>query len=230
MINEYSISIIIPVYNEYTLIDKSIEEYHTFLKENFIDYEIILIESGSTDGSYEKCDEIVKKYNKIKIVHEGAKKGFGSAVKEGYKNATKDLIVLTTLDFPFPLGAILKGISLIEKYDYVLSYRSKDPRKISRKIQSFIYNLIIKIFLRLRVKHVNSGFKMFRREYIQDLEIKSNGWFLDAEVLYLLKKKKLKFTQIPVELIDRTVGKSSVGTFAFLHILKEMFHLIFREK
>ena len=89
-----------------------------------------------------------------------------------------------------------------------------------------VYNIIIKTSLGLKVKHVNSGFKLYRRDLVNNLDITSNGWFIDAEVLYLLKEKKYTFTQIPVELIDRTQGKSSVGVFSFISILKELYGFI----
>ncbi len=133
---------------------------------------------------------------------------------------------LVTLDLPFPLEAVLKALPLLVKYDYVISYRSQDNRKLPRRFQSLVYNIIITTALGLKVKHVNSGFKLYRREHVADLDIISNGWFIDAEVLFLLKEKNYSFKQIPVELIDRTEGKSSVGIFSFVSILKEMFDFI----
>jgi len=222
MENKYSISVIVPVYNERNLVVSSTDTINAFLKENFKKYEILVIESGSTDGSYELCDEVAKQNSSIKIIHEGSKNGFGSAVSLGYQNASMDLVWLITLDMPFPLDAVLNAIPYLEQNDYILSYRINDSRAFSRRIQSFVYNLILKIFLRLRVRHVNSGFKLYKRNVVADLRIMSKGWFVDAETLYLLKMKKKRYVQIPVELIDRSEGNSSVGAFAFVSVLKEM--------
>lgn len=226
MEKKYSISVIIPVYNEKEIIVSSVNTINDFLKQNFKDYEILIVESGSTDGSFEICDEVAKKLKPVKVIHEGARNGFGSALKVGYKNAQKDLVWLVTLDLPFPLQAVLKALPLLEKYDYVLSYRSQDNRKLARRFQSLVYNMIITTALGLKVKHVNSGFKLYRREHVASLDVMSNGWFIDAEVLFLLKEKNYSFEQIPVELIDRTEGRSSVGVFSFVSILKEMFDFI----
>lgn len=223
MENRYSITVIIPVYNEKDIIFSSVTSINDFFITHFNDYEIIIVESGSTDGSYKLCDKVAKSDKHIKIIHEGERNGFGSAVKVGYRAAEKELILLYTLDLPFPLESVSEAIPLLDKYDYVLSYRSKDNRGMLRNIQSFVYNMLIKTVLGLKAKHANSGFKIYRRKHVVDLEIVSNGWFIDAEVLYLLKEQKYTFTQIPVKLIDRTQGRSSVGVFSFVAILKEMY-------
>jgi glycosyltransferase involved in cell wall biosynthesis len=229
MNDEHSISIIVPVYNERELLQPAIDTISGFMSENFRDYEILIIESGSTDGTFELCDEIARRQKNIRVLHEGARNGFGSGVKMGYRNAKKEIAWLVTVDLPFPLEAIFQALQLIDQFDFVLSYRSRDDRSAFRKIQSLIYNIIIKVCLGLRVKHVNSGFRIFRTKDIRDLPIQSNGWFLDAEVLYHLKKRGLTYTEIPIELIDRTEGKSSVGAFAFIAILKELYNFLKRK-
>lgn len=222
MKNNYSISAIIPVYNEIKLLEKSVEYIITFFQQHFADYEIIIIESGSTDGSYDVCDKIADGNSHIKVIHERARNGFGSALKLGYKKATKDLIWLITVDLPFPLESIHQALPLFDKFDCVLSYRSEDSRNIFRRIQSFVYNTLVKTSLGLKVKHINSAFKVFKREIIQDLHLISNGWFIDAEILYRITKNKISYTEIPIPIIVLTMGKSTVNGATFISILKEM--------
>lgn len=228
--NKYSISVIVPVYNESTLLEKSLTTIDKFLSDNFAAYEIIIIESGSTDGSLKLCDTIAASKNNMKVIHEGARKGFGSALKLGYKSSTKDLVWLVTLDLPFPLSTILQAIPLFSEYDCILSYRSADKRKPFRKIQSFVYNNLTKLLLGIKVKHVNSAFKVFKRETIQNLKLISNGWFIDAEIICRLKEKKISFTEIPVPLIDRTTGLPSVNLSVPLNVLKEMIFFMRNKK
>lgn len=224
MINNYSISVIIPIYNEFEIIENSIAKISSFILDHFSNYELIIIESGSTDGSNELCDKLAVKYKNIKVIHEGKRNGFGSALKNGYKNATKDLVWVVTLDLPFPLESILKAIPLLSNNDCVLSYRCIDNRDCRRKLQSYLYNRIIKLFLGITVKHVNSAFKVFKRKIIQNMELISNGWFIDAEIIYWLQKENISFCEIPVELIDRTLGKSTISLFTPFGILKELFN------
>lgn len=221
MNNTWSLTILIPVYNEIELLRSSLDLIVSFARAHFSRYEIILIESGSTDGSGEICDAIAKENPQIKVFHEGRRKGFGSALKLGYKASRNDLIWLVTVDLPFPLTSILDALPLLESNDGVLSYRSSDPRNGIRKVLSFGYNVLMKILLGIRVRHVNSAFRVFKREKIQSLELISDGWFLDAEVLCWAHKKNFKLAEIPVPLIHRTAGTSKVSSGAPWAMLRE---------
>lgn len=218
----FSITVLVPVYNEANALVPGIETISRFMVDNKFDYELLLIESGSTDGTSTRCDELAKRLPNVRVVHEGARNGFGSAIKLGYKLAEKDLVWLVTVDLFFPLEAVLQALPLLESNDYVLSYRSEDNRTRYRKFQSFVYNRLIRLVLGLRVKHVNSGFKILKRHIVQSVNLRSKGWFIDAELLYRLQQAGYRSATIPVPLIDRTNGRSSVRTLTFLAVLKEL--------
>jgi glycosyltransferase involved in cell wall biosynthesis len=218
----YSLSLIVPVYNECGLLVRSLMTIDDFLSAHFRDYEIVVIESGSTDCSGEICDDIALHNSRVKVIHEGARNGFGAALKLGYENASKDLVLLYTVDMPFSLEYVLEALPHLSRCDCVLSYRSHDNRSAYRRLQSFAYNLIVKTLLGLKFKHVNSAFKLMKRERMQDLRISSNHWFSEAELLYRLQEKHIAYTEIPVPLVDRMAGRSTVTPFTFLETLREL--------
>jgi glycosyltransferase involved in cell wall biosynthesis len=219
----FSISVIVPVYNEIELVAASTRAIEAFVRAHFADYEILLIESGSTDGSGAVCDALAKELPRVNVFHEGARNGFGSALKWGYKNATKDLVWLVTVDLPFPLTAILEALPLLEKYDCVFSYRSVDDRGVLRKTMSFFYNALMRALLGLKVKHINSAFRVFKRSLIQSVPARSNGWFIDAEVLYWISRKNATHIEIPVPVVNRTAGRSSVSMMSPFAMVWEAF-------
>ncbi len=220
---DYSLSIIVPVYNEVELLAPAIRQIDAFVKPHFTKHEIVIIESGSTDGTGELCDRLADELPSVRVVHEGGRNGFGSALKRGYREAANDWVWFVTADTPFPLESIVEAKKLFPQYDCVLSYRSEDTRKsFFRKIQSVVYNTLVKTTLGLRVKHVNSAFKVFKREVIQSLPLISNGWFIDAETLYWLTQRNVRYTEIPVPLIDRTGGHSTITLSTPLTLLKEL--------
>jgi glycosyltransferase involved in cell wall biosynthesis len=216
------LSVIVPVYNEAGLLEKAIKSMYDYLVAEMGEFEIIVIESGSTDQSARIADRMAESIPRMTVIHEGRRNGFGSAVRLGYQKATYDYALVLTLDMPFPIETIGRAMDLTDRAECVLSYRINDRRKIGRRFQSFVYNTLVKTALGLRVKHVNSAFKLIKKSLLKGVELRSSGWFIDAEVLYWIQKKKASFVQIPVELIDRSEGRSSVGTFAFWGILKEM--------
>ena len=78
------------------------------------------------------------------------------------------------------------------------------------------------------MRHVNSGFKLFPRHLVADMPIESNGWFVDAEVLFRLQRQGLTYAEIPVELVDRSLGRSSIGRLAFVKVLGELVRFAYR--
>jgi len=205
-----SISVIVPIYNEIVLIKQSLAHLSSFLETNISDYEILIIESGSTDGSYEASDSLAEALPNIRVIHEGHRSGFGSALRLGYAHARKDLVWLVVVDFPFPPETILRALPLFEDYDCVFSFRKADNRSILKRLRSWLYNVTAKFILGIKVKHVNSAFRVFRREVIQNLPLRSSGWALDAEVIFEITRRNIPYTEIPVELIDRIEGTTSI--------------------
>lgn len=220
---EYSISAIVPVYNEIELLESSVSQISTFLEGHFVDYEILIIESGSTDGSKELCDRLAASLPRINVIHESRRAGFGSALKLGYAHAGKDLIWLVVVDLPFPLEAILNALPLFPEHDCVFSYRSSDNRDLGKRVRSYAYNALAKALLGLRVKHVNSAFRVFKRDVIQGLSLVSDSWTLDAEVLYEITRRRIPYAEIPVELKDRERGKTSISFFDSVSMFNGLF-------
>ncbi len=218
-----SISVIVPVYNEVLLVEDSIRAISEFMDENFEDHEIVIIESGSMDGSHEICDRLAIALPNINVVHEDRKSGFGSALKLGYGLASKELVWLVVVDMPFPLETIHKALPLFDEYDCVFSYRDHDDRGPVKRLRSYLYNTLVKTILNVKVKHINSAFRVFKREIIQALPLISAGWTLDAEVLYEITRRNIKYAEIPVSLHDRTVGTT---TLTFWDPFKMIYELV----
>jgi len=225
-VNLISFTIIVPVCNERDLVESSIDLIYRYASSSLGQFEIIVVESGSTDGTGYILDQIVKKYPHMRIIHEGARNGFGSAISVGISAARYDYIWVITLDLPFPLCTMDAVAAILPDYDCILSYRSSDNRGVYRRFQSLVFNFLTKKILRLHVKQINSAFKVYRRISVQSHTFKSKGWLFDAELIFLLNKKNLKYCEIPVPLVERSVGKSSVKLLDIFLVLKELLNLI----
>jgi len=218
-----SVSVVVPVYNEIELVEASVRAIDRFLDgQELEDYEIIIIESGSTDGSAAACDRLAKTLPAVAVVHEMQRYGLGSALRKGYAAATMDVVWLVTVDIPFPLHALCEALPLIVECDCVLSYRSEDHRGVLRRIQSWGYNGLVKTVLGLPMRTVNSAFKLYRRSVLTAIPLKSNGWFLDAEVLYWVARRGYRFREIPVPLLQREAGTSKIRLSDIVWILREL--------
>ena len=133
MKSPHTISAVIPIYNERSAVPGVIQEIDRFLDAHFIDYEIIIVESGSTDGTAEACDALPAVVPRARIVHEGARNGLGSAIRRGTALATKRWVWPLVVDMPFGLEVILEALPHMETGRSVISYRSADPRNLYRQ-------------------------------------------------------------------------------------------------
>jgi dolichol-phosphate mannosyltransferase len=222
MTRSYSISVVMPVYNEAELLPAAVASIDRFLASHFQDHEIILIESGSTDASGTICDRLAAESPRVRVLHEGARHGFGSALQLGFRAARRDLVWMITADIPFPLDAVLRAVPLLNRCDVVLSYRSRDSRSRARRVQSVVYNWLVKTLLNLPVRHVNSAFKLYKREVLAALPLQSRSWFIDAEIVHGITHGGISYVEIPVELIERTHRASSITPGTQRRLLREL--------
>lgn len=239
-----SISCIIPVYNEEDNIERIINEAENIFEQLVLDWEIIIIESGSTDGTRRKINEIIKNKKNIYAFNQEKKEGMGSALRLGYSKCKKDLVFHLEADSPFDMVYFKKAIPILFENDCVIGYRiGKKGQRFKwsyynigkkgaflRQIFHVGYNLILKVIFALTVRDVNFSFKIFKREHVQGLHLISNGWFIDAEVLLELRKKGILPIEMPIEYMDRTVGKSSVNIFDPFYMLYELIKYIGAKK
>jgi len=212
------ISIIIPIYNEEVSLKKNFNKIYRFFKKNFYSYEIIMIESGSFDNSFKLCKNFEKLKN-VKLFHQKKREGFGSAIKIGIKKITGEFFCIIPIDLCFDIK-ILKIIKK-EKFDLLTSFRINDDRSYFRKIQSYFYNVFIKLIFGLKIKSINASPKIFRSKFIKNKKLYSRGWTIDAEILFHFSKKKIKYILIPVNILNRKYGSSKINFFDIIKIIIE---------
>ncbi|MCX6742269.1 MAG: glycosyltransferase family 2 protein [Candidatus Pacearchaeota archaeon] len=210
------ISIVIPIKNEAKNLDCLVKTI-SMLKLGA--YQIIFIDDNSLDGTLECLKSLSKKYP-IKYVIRKNQTGYGSALKLGLEKVRKSEIVVTTDgDLSYDLKKIPELIKRInkkgEENDIVIGSRYVPGGKIknwpfSRILISKLLKLFVSLTLNTNVKDNTSGCRAYSKKAINKIlpEIKSNGYSILEEILFIAKKKGLKVVEIPITFQDRTKGKS----------------------
>ena len=224
------------MHNEEDNVERIIGQAEGIFKGLSMDYEIIIIESGSTDRTWEIINELIRGKNNVYAFHQVKKEGMGSALRFGYSKCRKDLICHLEADSPFDMIYFKKAIPILLENDCVIGFRvgTKEQNfKWSyyniRKKGAFLrelfhvgYNLILRLIFGVTVRDVNFSFKIFKLEHIQSLNLISNGWFIDAEIILELRRMGILPIEMPIQYIDRTAGKSTVSLSAPFYMLYEM--------
>ena len=231
MINE-SITILLPVYNEEQNVRTMVKELDSILVNLFQSYEILVVESGSTDNTAKVLEDLKKEFDSLKVINEGAKKGLGSGIKIGINQTDNDIIVYMDSDIPFDLSVLNRVFPLDEDVNVLVGYRTGTRETFARWFFSKGYNIMIKSIFGIKVRDVNYSFKVLRKNIYKDLNLISNGWFIDAEILARVTKRKCKISQVGIPYKHRESGESVVriNPKLIFGMLKEMWDYYKDEK
>lgn len=210
-----SISVIIPAYNDETTIARLVQDTDCLLKEISSDYEIVVVNDGSKDNTLNVLQELTRKFSNLRLINHEQNKGFGKTIKELYHAGTKDLVFSLPGDYQFAPKELLAMAKGLHKYDLVIGHRvhRNDPPR--RKLQSAIYNLMLRIFYGCGYKDVNS-IKLFRREILERVKLESDTPFVDAELCIRTYKAGYKVIEIPIEHLPRLSQGASGGKFSVI--------------
>jgi len=217
MKTQYSISFVLPMYNEKEAIEDTVEEVRIIADAITDEYEVIISDDASTDDSFTIARGLSEKDPRIKVIRQKKNTKFGGALAAGLKHATKDIILYTDSDLPISLLDIKKSLPLIDNADIVTAASIiKKGENIKRKIISKGYNLLLAILFNIRINDVNSGYKIFRREVLQGMEFISRSPFIDAEIFLKAKRKKARIVEYPIIFRTRRQGSSKVARLSVI--------------
>ena len=221
-----SISVFFPCYNEQENVGRTVEKALAVLDKLKVDFEVIIIDDGSTDGTGQIADEITSRNNKVKVVHHRTNLGYGAALQSGFKAATKELVFYTDGDGQFDINEMPPLIPLIEHCDIVSCYRLNRQDSIIRKINGWCWTKLVCLLFNLKVRDIDCAFKLYRREIFDKIKLVSSGALIDAEILARAVRKGYCITQKGVHHYPRTVGvQTGANLKVILRAFKELFKL-----
>jgi glycosyltransferase involved in cell wall biosynthesis len=221
-----SLSVVIPMYNEEGYVERSVAAARAVLEEMGSDWEIVIVDDASTDGTGPRADRLAAADRRVRVIHNPVNRRLGGTLRAGYAAATKDLVFYTDADLPVDFGQLPRAVRLLEYQhaDLLAGYRfDRTSEGLHRALYTIGYHVVIRLLFGLRIRDVNFAFKLFRRSLLQRIELKSEGSFIDAELLLRARKAGAVMIQLGLDYFPRTRGPSklsSVGVIAA--ILREM--------
>lgn len=213
---EKDISIVLPAYNEASRIQNCVRKVERAVSSLSSSYEIIIAEDGSTDGTSDIVIQLSKTNHNLSLLHSPARLGKGKAIKNALRSARGDIIVFMDADLPANLK-YLQCIVQIAKEQRGLAIGSRHvkssrvQRPFTRTLSSLLYNLLVQTLFFDGVRDHQCGFKAMSREVasvVQD-DVKSDGFFLDTEMILQCKRLGLPVVEVGVEWSETKKGSES---------------------
>ena len=224
------LSIFFPMWNEEAYIERAIdaarEECEDLLNEGDIkDYELIIVDDASTDATPAIAARIAAADPRVRVVRHEQNRKLGGSMKSGFAAATGDIVLYTDADLPFDMHEAHRAIRLMRYYDadVVSAWRfDRTGEGYVRTVYSFFYNLLVRVLFGVRVRDVNFAFKLCRTRIFQHVHLKSEGSFIDAELVVKAQKFGYTVIQFGVDYFPRTRGVSTLSSpGVILKILRE---------
>lgn len=203
------LSIVVPTYNEEMKIQKDIEQIYGYFTSQNYSFEVIVVNDGSTDRTFEKVKSIQKYYTNLHIVSYPKNRGKGYAVKTGILQSRGKNIMFVDAGGCVPFDESEKALRFLQNgYDIAIGSRLLQQSKlikrqpIYRTISGNCFSFILRNFLKVRnIKDTQCGFKVFRRAIAQDIfsKLKTNGFTFDVEVLLRATQLGYAIKEFPIQ-------------------------------
>ncbi len=225
------ISIIISLFNEKESLDELIASIGKELSNSDLKYEIILVNDGSTDGSWEKIKEIAATNSCIKGICFRRNYGKSAALYCGFEEAAGEVVITMDADLQDDPAEIIPLYKMIkeEGYDLVSGWKKKRyDNKLTKNIPSKIYNATARKVTGVKLHDMNCGLKGYKNEVVKNIEVYGE---MHRYIPYLAKEAGFeKIGEKVVHHQKRKYGKSKFGLNRFINGYLDLLSLWFLQK
>jgi len=208
------ISVIVPLYNEKESLPFLYEELVSAVTGYSRDYELIFVDDGSTDGSFQMLREFQDRDPRIRLVRLRRNFGKSAALSAGFRLAEGAIIVTIDADLQDRPSELPKLLSRLEDgLDLVSGWKKPRRDPLRKRIPSRIFNFFTAILTGVPLHDINCGFKVYRREVIEEIKVYGEMY---RYIPVLASYRGFVVGEVPVEHSQRRFGKSKFGASRFL--------------
>lgn len=205
-----SLSIVLPAYNEEDNIEGAIEEACKVAALAAPAWEVIVVDDGSRDTTAQRVARISKGKPAVHLIRFPENRGYGAALRAGFHAARGDLIFYTDSDRQFDLSELRYFLPVMDRTDVAIGFRVYRYDPVLRCLLSWVYNRLVSVVFRARVRDVDCSFKLFRREVLEAIDLETRDFFIDTEMVAKARKWNFRILQKGVKHFPRRAGESSV--------------------
>ncbi len=209
---------VIPTYNERDNIEKLVQDVLSQGEE----FDVLVVDDNSPDGTGALADAMATANKRVRVLHRPGKQGLGSAYRQGFRLALDmgaDCIVEMDADFSHDPATLPRFIDMMKSHDLVIGSRYLNGISVvnwplRRLMLSYFASVYTRLITGLRISDCTSGFKCFKREVIESLDldtVRSDGYSFQIEMNYRCMERGYKIGELPIIFIDRHAGTSKMS-------------------
>ncbi len=203
------LSVFLPSHNEEGNIDRVVRGYLAELPNVARDYEVIVVNDGSRDRTGEVAARLAAENSHVKVVNHEVNRGYGGAVISGIRAASMPYVMLSDGDGQFDPKDVEKLAVFMPEYDVVVGRRAHRADHLMRRINGKAWTILVRVVLGVTISDIDCGFKMFKRELLDGMELRAHGAMISTELMARLMGRGARIKEVDVQHLPRTAGAQS---------------------
>ena len=200
------LSIIIPAYNEENRLPNTLEQVFHFLEKQSYASEVIVVENGSTDKTFEFAQKLAHQHKNLRVIH-NEERGKGGAVLRGVREALGEYVFICDADLSMPVAEISKFLPpALTDFDIAIGSREapgavRYNEPYYRHLTGRVFNMLIRLMVLPDLQDTQCGFKCLRAGVARDIFPFQTltGWAFDVELLYIAYLHGYRILEIPID-------------------------------
>ena len=220
------ISVFLPSHNEEANVERVVRGFLAELARIADAYQVIVVNDGSTDQTGAVANRLADEDSHVKVVHHPKNRGYGGAVISGIRAATQPYVVLADGDGQFDPKEVESLAAFVPEYDVVVGKRIRRADPLMRRINGKAWTTLVRIVLGIGISDIDCGFKLFKREFLDGMELRAHGAMISTELMARVAGRGAKIKEVGVHHLPRMAGEQSGANFkVIMRAFKELFTL-----
>jgi glycosyltransferase involved in cell wall biosynthesis len=220
------LSIVLPAFNEEANVGPMIEAALATLPALADRYEVIVVDDGSSDATVARAEDWVRRrHPAVRLLAHDRNRGYGAAIRTGLRLAREDLVFYTDSDRQFDIAQLSGFLPLARDHELVIGFRRHRHDPLMRSVFSGVFNGIVRVLFAVKARDVNCAFKLMRRSALEELELQSDDFFIDTEILAAARRANFRIAQLPVDHYPRQAGESTIQAGNVPQTLRSIVHM-----
>jgi glycosyltransferase involved in cell wall biosynthesis len=208
------LSVFFPAYNDSGTIASMVIRAVQAASRLTPDYEVIVVNDGSADGTAEVADELARTYPHVRVVHHPRNRGYGGALQSGFRAATKDFIFYTDGDAQYdPAEMDVLWARMSDDVDLVNGYKISRSDPLHRIVIGRLYHHIVSLLFGLKVRDVDCDFRLMRRSIVDRIRLEKTSGVICLEMMKKIQDAGFRIAEVPVHHYHRAFGRSQFFNF-----------------
>ncbi len=219
------LSLVMPAFNEEAGIQTVLAEAREALTSLDYQFEILVVDDGSSDRTAELVEQTASIWPTVRLLQHSKNRGYGAALRTGFKAARFELVAFTDADGQFYLEDLEQLVERTDRYSIAVGFRLNRQDTWRRRFYSWGYNKLVRFMLGTRVRDCDCALKVFRREVLPYLLPRSHGFLVNAEMICRARRLGLAVAEVGVRHRPRRHGTSKVSLFDIPRTLMKLLPL-----